>query len=64
MGSEGVEEEIYFDAVEEEGETEESSKKIKKEENVESEIEMIKQTGVNHKRRNSTKTADTSFIIG
>ena len=64
MGSEGVEEEIYLDAVEEEGETEESLIKVEKEENVESEIEVTKQTGVNHKRRNSTKTADTSCVIG
>ena len=50
--------------MEEEGDTKESSIKVEKEENMESEIEVIKQTGVNHKRRNSTKTADTSCIIG
>ena len=39
-------------------------KEEEKEENVESEIEVNKQTGVNHKRWNSTKTAGASCVIG
>ena len=61
---EGVEEEIYHDAVEEERGTEESSKEEEKEENVESEIEAIQPTGVNPHRRNCTRTECNYKAIG
>ena len=37
---------------------------MKGEENMESEIMVVKQTGVHQKRQNSTKTASTNCVIG
>ena len=56
-------EEIYHDAVEEEGNTEEDSKEEEKEENAESKREVTKYPGVNRRRQTSTRAGNTDDIM-
>ena len=54
--------EIYHDAVEEEGNTEEDSKEEEKEENAESKREVTKYAGVTQRRRTSSRARFTDDV--